>query len=273
MTLPIEEIAAQLDRAWRTRVPIEPLSNTVGLHDVADAYAIQQSWVRLRLEDGDRITGRKIGLTSRAMQQLMGVHEPDYGTLLASMSVPVRRGIGEVDVGRLLQPRVEGEIAFLLKKPLRGPGVTIREVFRATEAVAAAVEIVDSRIRDWKIKLVDTVADDASSGAYAIGPWRTRWQELDLAMAGMVLYVDGRIEAVGAGAAALGHPAVCVAWLANKLGEMGEGIEAGDIVLSGALAGAVPVRPGQNARLEIAGLDSVTLRFPATDEKESESWR
>lgn len=267
MTLPVEAIAAQLDRAWRTREPIEPLSDAYGLQDVAEAYAIQQAWVRLRLATGDRIAGRKIGLTSRAMQQMMGVHEPDYGTLLDSLSVPVYHGVGEVDVGRLLQPRVEGEIAFLLNKPLRGPGVTVQDVFQATEAVAAAIEIVDSRIRDWKIKLVDTVADNASCGAYAIGPWRTRWQDLDLALAGMVLYVDGRIEAVGAGAAALGHPAVCVAWLANKLGEMGEGIDAGDIVLSGALAGAVPVQPGQNVRLEIAGLDAVMLRFPTMDEK------
>ncbi|MDI3327512.1 MAG: fumarylacetoacetate hydrolase family protein [Alicyclobacillaceae bacterium] len=267
MRLPIDEMAARLDRAWQSRTPIDPLSETYGLNDVADAYAVQQAWVRLRLKAGDRITGRKIGLTSRAMQQMMGVHEPDYGALLDSLSVPVRRGIGEVDVGRLLQPRVEGEIAFLLKKPLRGPGVTIQDVFRATEAVAAAVEIVDSRIRDWKIKLVDTVADNASSGAYAIGPWCTRWQELDLALAGMVLYVDGRVEAVGAGAAALGHPAVCVAWLANKLGEMGEGMEAGDIVLSGALAGAVPVRPGQSVCLQIAGLDTVLLQFPTLDKK------
>ncbi|GAX91269.1 2-keto-4-pentenoate hydratase [Effusibacillus lacus] len=267
MTLPIDEIASRLEQAWQTRVPIQPLSEESGLCTVEDAYAIQQSWVRRRLATGDRITGRKIGLTSKAMQQMMGVDEPDYGVLLNSFSIPVTRGVGEVDMSRLLQPRVEGEIAFLMKKPLRGPGVTINDVFNATEAVAAAVEIVDSRIRDWKIKLVDTVADNASSGAYALGSWHTRWQDLDLALAGMVLYVDGRIQSVGAGAAALGHPAVCVSWLANKLGEMGEGIEAGDIVLSGALAGAVSVQPGQNVCLQIAGLDAIMLQFPSIQEQ------
>lgn len=263
MTLPIEEMAARLDRAWQDRSPIAPLSETYELRDVTDAYAVQKAWVRRRLAAGDRITGRKIGLTSRAMQQQMGVNEPDYGALLESFAVPVRNGIGEVDAGRLLQPRVEGEIAFLLGAPLRGPGVTVADVFRATEAVAAAIEIVDSRVRDWKIKLVDTVADDASAGAYALGPWHTRWQDLDLRLAGMVLHVDGRMEATGAGAAAMGHPAACVAWLANKLGEMGEEIAAGDVVLSGSLAGAVSVRAGSAAHLEIAGLGSLLLRFVA----------
>ncbi|BAS28008.1 2-keto-4-pentenoate hydratase [Limnochorda pilosa] len=256
-----EEQAARLERAWQERKPIEPLSSEPGIEDVVLAYRIQQAWVQGRLAGGDRVVGHKIGLTSRAMQEQLGVGEPDYGTLLQGMEVPLSRGQGEMEAGRLIQPRAEGEIAFLLGEALEGPGVSVLDVFRATAAVAAAVEIVDSRIRDWRITLVDTVADDASSGAFAIGAWRQEWHTLDLALAGMVLYVDGAAASIGAGAAALGHPATCVAWLANKLGSMGQRLEAGEVVLSGALAASVPVRAANAVRLEVEGLSPLTVRF------------
>jgi len=259
--LPIASLAAQLEQAWETRQPIDPLHESHGLEDVEAAYQIQQAWVARRLEQGDAVVGRKIGLTSRVMQEQLGVNEPDYGTLLASLALPAPEGIALVPVDRFIQPRVEGEIAFLLKEPLSGPGVSVLDVFRATGAVAAAIEVIDSRIRDWRIRLVDTVADNASCGAFAVGPWCTRWRELDLAHAGMTLHVNGRLAASGTGAAALGHPAACVAWLANKLGSLGQRLEAGDVVLSGSLGPAVPVAAGSVAWLEVGGLASVAVHF------------
>lgn len=257
----VEKAAAMLDQAWRERKPIEPFSEAFGLDDVSVAYRVQQAWLRIMQSRGETIVGRKIGLTSKVMQQQLGVSEPDYGALPASWEVPLEDGRGEVDTSRLIQPRVEGEIAFRLAEPLEGPGVTVLDVFRATDAVAAAVEIIDSRIRDWRIRLVDTVADNASCGGFAVGAWEPAWRDVDLRRLAMVMYVDGEAASIGAGAAALGHPARCVAWLANKLGEMGDRLEAGDIVLSGSLGPAVPVRPGSGVRLEIAGLAPVTLHF------------
>lgn len=257
----IERAAAMLERAWREREPIDPLSEAFGLDDVNAAYQVQKSWIGRLVAEGDRIVGRKIGLTSRAMQEQLGVSEPDYGALLASWHIPVEDGRGEVDAGRLIQPRVEGEIAFLLSRPLEGPGVSVLDVFRATEAIAASIEIIDSRVRDWKIRLVDTVADNASAGAFAVGTWYRNWRDVDMTQLGMVMYVDGMPAALGAGAAALGHPARCVAWLANKLGTMGDRLEAGDVVLSGSLGPAVPVRPGSTVRLELTGLEPVSLVF------------
>lgn len=257
----IADLAQQIEQAWQTRQPIAPLHESHGLEDADVAYRIQQAWVAGRLARGDTIVGRKVGLTSRAMQEQLGVNEPDYGTLLESLALPAPGGVATVSVSRFIQPRVEGEIAFLLKESLSGPGVTVVDVFRATEAVAAAIEIIDSRIRDWRIRLVDTVADNASCGAFTLGPWCTRWRELDLALAGMTLYVNGRLASLGTGAAALGHPALCVAWLANKLGSLGQRLEAGDVVLPGSLGPAVPVAAGTLARVEIGGLAPVAVCF------------
>ena len=263
MELSIDGLAGRLAEAWETRRPIDPLHEDPGFSDVEVAYRIQQAWVARRLEQGDAVVGRKIGLTSRAMQEQFGVNEPDYGTLLESLHLPAPSGVASVPVGRFIQPRAEGEIAFLLKEPLSGPGVSVADVFRATAAVAAAIEIVDSRIRDWRIRLVDTVADNASCGAFAVGPWCSRWRELDLALAGMTLYVNGRLASSGTGAAALGHPATCVAWLANKLASLGQRLEAGDVVLSGSLGPAVPVAAGQLVRVEVGGLAPVAVQFTA----------
>jgi len=259
--LPIAALAEQLEQAWESRRPIDPLHESHGLEDVEAAYQIQQTWVARRLAQGDAIVGRKIGLTSRAMQEQLGVDEPDYGTLLESLALPAPGGIATVPAGRFIQPRVEGEIAFLLHEPLTGPGVSVADVFRATGAVAAAIEVIDSRIRDWRIRLVDTVADNASCGAFAVGPWCTGWRDLDLALSGMALYVNGRLASSGTGAAALGHPAACVAWLANKLAGLGQRLEAGDVVLSGSLGPAVPVAAGTLVRVEVGGLAPVTVQF------------
>lgn len=257
----IERLAARLGGAWESRIPLDPLHETDPDVGVAEAYQIQQAWVAGRLKAGDRIVGRKIGLTSRAMQEQLGVDEPDFGTLLESLRLPTEADIARAAADRFIQPKVEGEIAFLLAEPVAGPHATVLDVFRATAAVAAAVEVIDSRIRDWRIRLQDTVADNASCGAFALGAWNTRWRLLDLSATGMALYVDGRLAAAGSGAAALGHPAACVAWLANKLAEAGDRLEPGDVVLSGSLGPAVSVAPGSRVRLEIDGCEAISVAF------------
>lgn len=257
-TIKVEDLAVELLQAWETRVPVDPLTERFPALTVSQAYEIQLATVRRRLAGGRRVVGKKIGLTSKAMQDLLGVHEPDYGHLLDDMAVPNGEPIA---VSRLLQPRCEGEIAFLLKRDLLGPGVTVAEVLSATEAVMPALEIVDSRVRDWRIKIQDTVADNASSALLVLGDKLTPVQGLDLRLVGMVLEKNGQVMATGAGAAVLGHPAAAVAWLANKLGEFGVVLKAGEIVLSGALTAALPIAAGDAFRAEFDRLGSASVRF------------
>lgn len=259
-------LAEALEQAWRTRQAIPPLSETEGLRSVREAYAVQAAWHRIRAAQGERVVGRKIGLTSRAMQQQLGIGEPDFGALWASRHFPAVGGRTSMPGAAFLQPRVEGEIAFLVGRRLQGPGVGVQDVLAATEAVAPAIEVVDSRIRDWRITLADTVADNASFGAFTVGPWSRAMVHRDLRLVGMVLTRNGTESVEGVGAAALGHPARCVAWLANKLAEFGEALEVGDVVLSGALVRALPVGPGDSAVLEMDGWPPLAVRFePAED--------
>ena len=257
-TIKVEDLAAELLQAWEKRVPVDPLTERFPSLTVAQAYEIQLALVRRRLAGGRRVVGKKIGLTSKAMQDLLGVHEPDYGHLLDDMVVPNGEAIA---VSRLLQPRCEGEIAFLLKRDLAGPGVTVADVLAATEAVMPALEIVDSRVRDWRIKIQDTVADNASSALLVLGDRLTPVQGLDLRLVGMVLEKNGQVMSTGAGAAVLGHPAAAVAWLANKLGEFGVALKAGEVVLSGALTAALPIAAGDAFRAEFDRLGSAAVRF------------
>jgi 2-keto-4-pentenoate hydratase len=171
-TATIEAIAGRLDTAWRTHTPVLPITETDGIRDVATAYAIQAQWTRMRLARGEKIVGRKIGLTSKAIQQQLGVSEPDYGTLWKSSFYPAANGRVEIPAGDFLQPRIEGEVAFLIGQPLRGPNLTAQEVLAATEACALGIEIVASRIADWRIKLADTIADNASYGGVGQGDAR-----------------------------------------------------------------------------------------------------
>ena len=256
-----ETLARRLDEAWERRQPVAPLSESEGLTSAEDAYAVQTAWNRLRLERGERVVGRKIGLTSRAIQEQLGVSEPDYGNLWASRHFRAEDGRVEFPAEAFIEPRLEGEISFLMSRPLRGPDVTIEEVLGATEAVAAAFEVVDSRISDWRITLADTVADNASYGAFTTGPWDARPLETDLRTLGMLLHKNGETAETGVGAAALGHPARAVAWLANKLSSFGVNLEAGDVVLSGALSRAVPARRGDAFVLEIHGQPLLTATF------------
>jgi len=256
-----EALARRLDQAWEERRPIVPLTETGEVTSAADAYAVQTAWTRLRLARGERILGRKIGLTSKAMQQQMGVDEPDYGALWSSRYFPSSAGHADVPAELFLQPRMEGELAFLMGRRLQGPGVTLQDVLAATDAVAPALEIVDSRIENWRIRLPDTVADNASYGGFVLGPWSRAMREQDLRLVGMLLHQNGSPIVEGIGAAALGHPALAVAWLANKLAEFGEALEPGDVVLSGALGRSLAAAQGDLFTLEIAGCPPLTVRF------------
>jgi len=237
---------------------LDPLTDRFLDLTVAQAYQIQLAAICNRLKEGRRVVGKKIGMTSKAMQDLLGVREPDYGHILDDMVVLNGQPVA---VDKLLQPRCEGEIACLLGQDLIGPGVTVAEVLAATEAVIPALEIVDCRIRDWKIKIQDTIADNASSARVVLGDKLTPVHDLDLRLVGMVLMKNGQVVATGAGAAVLGHPAASVAWLANKLLEFDIPLKAGEIILSGSLTAAPPVAAGDYFRADFDRLGSVSAYF------------
>lgn len=251
-------LADALRDAEETRQPIPPISESDPDLDVADAYAIQSRNVERRLLGGAEIRGRKVGLSSKAMQEMLGVSEPDYGVLFGDMFV---EDGDEVLVAQFLEPRIEAEIGFVLDRDLAGPGVSATAALRAVAGVAPALEIIDSRIEGWRIKLVDTVADNASSARLVVGGRLTPVDHVDLRLVGAVMSRNGEVAETGAGAAVLGNPARCVAWLANKLAEFGESLHAGDVVLPGALHRAVVVEAGTTIRAEFAHLGSVTVGF------------
>jgi 2-keto-4-pentenoate hydratase len=256
----LAELAARLRTAEDDRAPIPALTAEDAGLTVADAYRIQQINVHRRKEEGGLVRGRKVGLTSVAMQQQLGVDEPDFGAIFADMVIEEGDAI---PVSELIQPRIEGEIAFVMGTDLQGPGVSSADALRAVAGALPALEIIDSRLADWKIQLPDTIADNASSARVVCGGRLTPLAGLDLRTIGMVLTVDGKVAATGAGAAVLGNPIRCVAWLANKLGEFGVPLRAGDLVLAGALHAAVDVAVGTSVQAEFAELGSVTTRFGA----------
>ncbi len=254
----LDDIAGALDGAWSDRRPIAQHSATHPQLDVTDAYAIQQRVVAGRIAEGARIVGWKIGLTSLAMQQQLGVDQPDYGPILDGWLVP---NGGTVEAAALIAPRVEAEIAFILAEPLRGPGVTTDDVRRSTLAVAPAIEVIDSRIADWKLTLVDTVADLASSARVVLGDDRHPIDDLDLRLVGVAFEQDGNVAATGAGAACLGDPVAAVAWAANTLGALGVTLEAGHVIMPGALHASLPARAGISFRARFDRLGDVAVRF------------
>jgi 2-keto-4-pentenoate hydratase len=254
----IEEAADLLYAAQAGRAPVGPLTERFPGLDVAGAYAIQQANLARRLDQGQSLVGHKIGLTSEPMQTLLGVDEPDFGYILDDMVL----GNGSaVPAARFCAPRVEPEVAFLLRTPLRGPGVTVDDVHAATAAVAVALEIVDSRIADWKLTLPDTVADNASSGAVVLGEWVPYTDDLDLPSARASLWLNGTEIASGVGTAVMGDPAVAVAWLANALAPFGSEILPGQFVMSGSFTTAAFVHPGYQTATTISGLGTVSLSF------------
>jgi len=258
MTSPVERAQA-LFAARHTRTPIAPFTDDDPGMTAADAYAVQQAFVEMLLaEGGGRVVGYKLGLTSKPMQEMLGVGEPDYGPVLSHM---VFDDGATVDLSGYIQPRVEAEIALLLDRPLRGPGVSAMEAGRAVGGAVAAIEMVDSRIIDWKIKLADTISDLASSAATILAPRVVPVDGWDPRLCGMVVTRNGQTVDTGAGAAALGNPVGAVAWLANTLAPLGVGLEPGWFIMTGALHRAFPVEKGDVVRAEFDRLGPVTVRF------------
>ncbi|MGG7620312.1 2-keto-4-pentenoate hydratase [Bacillus coreaensis] len=258
VTNKIKEYAALLFDAEKTGVGTNPLTTLDPSLSVTEAYHIQLENIQMKVEQGKKIIGKKIGLTSLAMQKLLGVDEPDYGHLLDSMEVT---NGGTISIEKVLQPKVEAELAFVLKKDLIGPNITTLDVLQATDFIVPALEIVDSRVKDWKIKLPDTIADNASSGFYVLGDRKAKVDEINLELLGMVLSKNNEIVNTGVGAAALGNPATCVAWLANKLSEFGIPLKAGEIILSGALSAAADAKAGDLFSARFAHLGEVKVHF------------
>lgn len=237
---------------------VDPLSSRYPEITIEDAYRIQQRLIARRVQAGEKVVGKKIGVTSKAVMSMLGVYQPDFGILLDGMVYNEGQAI---PASGLIQPKAEGEIAFILKRDLTGPGVSAADVIAATEGVMACFEIVDSRIRDWKIRIQDTVADNASCGVFVLGDHVVSPLDVDLNTCGMVLEKNGEIVATGAGAAALGAPANAVAWLANTLGALGMALKAGEVILSGSLAAMVPVQAGDSLRVSIGGIGGCSVRF------------
>ena len=254
------DVADVLRDAEDSGVPVVPLTEQHPDLTAEDAYLIQQVNVRRRVAAGGVVRGHKVGLTSVAMQQQLGVDEPDFGVLFSDMLVEEGDAIS---VSQLISPRIEAEIAFVMDSDLSGPGVTALDALAAVSGAVASIEVIDSRIQDWRIKLPDTIADNASCARVVVGGQITPLDGLDLRTVGMVLTVDGEVKETGAGAAVLGNPIRCVAWLANTLGTVGSGLKAGDLVLAGALHASLPVGVGTSVRADFADLGSVTTRFTA----------
>lgn len=259
------QFAGQLYDARRTGVPIEPFTDALPGLGMVDGYAVQQHLVQRLLDDGEVIVGYKLGLTSRPMQQLLGVDSPDFGPVFAS---GVFGDGAELAMDGFIAPRVEAEIGVILAEDLSGPRCTATDVLASTAGLAAALEIVDSRIAGWRIKLADTVADLASGGAIALSSLVVPIDGFDPRLVGMVFAKNGEVVATGAGAAALGDPLAAVAWLANTLAPMGVTLPAGSVVMTGALHAMVPVVPGDVFRAEFDRLGPITIRMAHDDAEE-----
>jgi 2-oxopent-4-enoate/cis-2-oxohex-4-enoate hydratase len=254
----IVRIGDALHRALRERSTVEPLTTRFPRITTEDAYLISRRMLMRRIGDGERVIGKKIGVTSRAVQSMLDVHTPDFGWLTDAM----RFEEGEdVPAGALIQPRVEAELAFVLARELRGPGVTPADVASATDHVVPCFEIVDSRIEKWRIRYQDTVADNASSGVFLLGADRVSARGVDFAGCAVTVEKNGRFLSKGTGAEAMGSPLVCIAWLANTFGELGIALEAGEVVLSGSLVPLEPVGPGDVLTMQMPGIGGATVRF------------
>jgi len=240
------------------RATLAPLRDRVEGLTIVDSYHIAARMVERRLAAGETLVGKKIGVTSKAVQDAIGVFEPDFGQLTSGMALETG---AVVDLDRLIQPRAEAEIAFVLKSDLKGPGITAADVLHATDHVRACFEIVDSRIDGWDIKILDTVADNASCGVYALGSEKTDPRDVDLALAGMIVEKNGELAATGVGAAVQGSPLNSVAWLANTLGRLGIPFLAGEVILSGSLGPLIPVGEGDRLDLRIGGIGSCSISF------------
>ena len=254
----VQQTAKRLYDAERERKTLRPLTESHPDMEPAEAYRIQLALTELRKAAGQRIVGKKIGLTSKAMQRMLDVDQPDYGHLFDNMMV---QDGAALSLKELIQPKVEPEIAFVLDRELKGPGISPLQVLAATRFVVPALEIIDSRIEAWKIKLCDTIADNASSARVVLGGPPRRVDQVDLKLMGMVLEKNGEVVQTGAGAAIMGHPANAVAWLANAVGQFGVRLEAGEVIMPGAISAAVDAAAGDFLRASFDGLGTVTARF------------
>lgn len=255
-----ERLARRLSEAYISRTPIAPLTTSEPTLTIADAYRIQQHQVEQWTAGGRVVRGHKVGLTSAAMQRQLGVDQPDYGHLFADM---FHLDGAPIVADTFISPRVEPEIAFVLRSSLKGPGVTVADAIAAVDYVVASLEIIDSRIADWKITLADTIADNASSGGVVLGSQPRRLDELDLRLLGVVVNRNGRVVDTGAGAAVLGSPINALVWLANTVGPLGVELKAGDVILPGAMTAAVSADPGDTISATFAALGSVSATFAA----------
>ncbi len=253
----VDILAKRLRGAYGT-VPVPPMRDALAPLDVTAAYAVQAANTAFWIRQGRRVVGRKVGLTARTVQAQFGVDQPDFGVLFEDMAIKDGGILSPRDV---LQPRVEAEVALVLARDLDEPCATAADVAAATASVTASIEIVDSRIADWKITFADTVADNGSSGFYVLGRDNRPLAGLDLYTCGMVLEIDGVVASLGAGAACLGHPLQAAAWLARTLAAAGDPLRAGSVVLTGALGPMVPIRPGTHVRAAIGGLGDVSFRY------------
>lgn len=253
-----QKLAADLAQAERSKVPIPPLTDGHPDIDVVDAYEIQLINIRQRVAEGAKVIGHKVGLSSKAMQQMMNVDEPDYGHLLDDMAVHEDTPVKSADY---LYPRVEVEVGFVLADDLPGEGCTEDDVLAATAAFAPAIELIDTRITDWKIKLCDTIADNASSAGWVLGENRVSPKDIDITAIDAVLTRNGEVVAKGRSDAVLGNPVTAVAWLARKVDSFGVRLKAGDIVLPGSCTKAFDATPGAEYVADFAGLGSVHLNF------------
>lgn len=254
----IQQLGGDLYNAMVNKTPLAPLTDQHNL-SLDDAYHISLAFLQKRLDAGEKIIGKKIGLTSLAVQTMLGVDQPDFGYLTDAMAFS--QGEEMPISSQLMQPKAEGEIAFILKKDLLGPGITNAQVLAATECVIPCFEVVDSRVKDWKIKIQDTIADNASCGLFVLGDQAVSPRSVDLRTCGMVVEKNGKIISTGAGAAALGSPVNCVTWLANKLGEFGIPLKAGEVILSGSLVPLEPVVAGDFMQVSIGGIGNASVRF------------
>lgn len=253
-----ERYGAELYEALRDGRTVAPLIARDASLTIDDAYAISLDALARRRRDGERVIGKKIGVTSKAVQDMLGVHQPDFGFLTDRMWVE-----GDIDIAahKLIQPRAEAEIAFILKAPLAGPGVTQADVLAATECIAPCFEIVDSRIAEWKIGIVDTIADNASCGVFVLGEARADPRDFDLPALHVRVTKNGTPLSEGYGAAVQGSPLEAVAWLANTLGAYGVTLDAGDVILSGSLVPLEPAVAGDVFEMVLEGVGTCTARF------------
>jgi 2-keto-4-pentenoate hydratase len=254
----IRAAAVHLKNARTNKQTTQRISDLFGISGVDEAYAVQEENTRFAISKGRRLIGRKIGLTNVAVQAQLGVDQPDFGMLFADMEFQTG---AKIDLNKLIQPKIEGEIAFVLKNDINHEDVTLSELFSAIGYVLPALEIVDSAIEDWNITFADTVADNASSAFYVLGNTPTYLNDLDLSLEGMILEKNNEIASIGVGAACLGHPLVSCHWLVKKMVQFGRPLKAGDIVLSGALGPMVQINAGDYISLKLTRLGGVSCSF------------